>query len=66
MNIPGDQRAAYEQFYLVLAAIFIAALVTCNLIFQKFFIWDFSPLRSEHSVRTVGRHPRVLGNVSRH
>ena len=42
MNIPGDQRAAYEQFYLVLAAIFIAALVTCNLIFQKFFIWDFS------------------------
>ncbi len=42
VNIPGDQRAAYEQFYLVLAAIFIAALVTCNLIFQKFFIWDFS------------------------
>ncbi len=41
-NIPGDQRAAYEQFYLVLAAIFIAALVACNLIFQKFFIWDFS------------------------
>ncbi len=42
VNIPGDQRAAYEQFYLVLAAVFIAALVTCNLIFQKFFIWDFS------------------------
>ena len=42
MNIPGDQRAAYEQFYLVLAAIFIAALVTCTLIFQKFFVWDFS------------------------
>ena len=42
MTIPGDQRAAYEQFYLVLAAIFIAALVACNLIFQKFFIWDFS------------------------
>ena len=42
VTIPGDQRAAYEQFYLVLAAIFIAALVACNLIFQKFFIWDFS------------------------
>jgi len=42
VNLPGDQRAAYEQFYLVLAAIFIAALVACNLIFQKFFIWDFS------------------------
>ena len=41
-EIPGDQRAAYEQFYLVLAAIFIAALVACNLIFQKFFVWDFS------------------------
>jgi len=42
VTLPGDQRAAYEQFYLVLAAIFIAALVACNLIFQKFFIWDFS------------------------
>lgn len=28
----------------MLAAIFIAALVTCNLIFQKFFVWDFSVL----------------------
>ncbi|GMR24278.1 MAG: hypothetical protein BMS9Abin37_2800 [Acidobacteriota bacterium] len=42
MSVAGDQRAAYEQLYLVLAAIFIAALVACNLIFQKFFIWDFS------------------------
>lgn len=54
MSIPGDQRAAYEQFYLVLAAIFIAALVACNLIFQKFFIWDFSlfgtSIRFEQSV----------------
>ena len=54
MSVPGDQRAAYEQFYLVLAAIFIAALVACNLIFQKFFIWDFSVLgasiRFEQSV----------------
>lgn len=29
--------AAYEQMYIALAAIFIAALVACNLIFQKFF-----------------------------
>ncbi len=54
MSIPGDQRAAYEQFYLVLAAIFIAALVACNLIFQKFFILDFSlfgtSIRFEQSV----------------
>ena len=29
---------AYEQTYLVLAGLFIAALVACNLIFQKFFM----------------------------
>ena len=28
-----------EQFFLILAAIFIASLVSCNLIFQKFFAW---------------------------
>jgi len=42
VRVRADQRAAYEQFYLVLAAIFIAALVACNLIFQKFFSWEFS------------------------
>ena len=29
-----------EKLYLGLAAIFIASLVSCNLIFQKFFIWN--------------------------
>ena len=29
-----------EKLYLGLAAIFIASLVSCNLIFQKFFIWS--------------------------
>ena len=66
MNIPGNQRAAYEQFYLVLAAIFIAALVACNLIFQKFFCLGFLVLRREHSVPTVGRYSGVPGDVSRH
>ena len=28
-----------ERFYMILTAIFIASLVTCNLIFQKFFTW---------------------------
>ena len=28
-----------DRFYLVLAGIFIASLVSCNLIFQKFFTW---------------------------
>ena len=29
-----------EKLYIGLAAIFIASLVSCNLIFQKFFIWN--------------------------
>jgi len=46
--------AAYEQLYLILAAIFIAALVACNLIFQKFFSWEIpwfgEPLIFQQSV----------------
>ncbi len=37
-EIPAPLPA--ERLYLILAAIFIAALVTCNLIFQKFFVWS--------------------------
>lgn len=37
-----SDAGTYEQLYLMLAAIFIAALVACNLIFQKFFIWQVS------------------------
>ena len=29
-----------ERFYLILAGIFIASLVSCNLILQKFFTWS--------------------------
>ena len=29
-----------EQVFLTLAAIFLAALIACNLIFRKFFAWD--------------------------
>ncbi|WP_373057175.1 queuosine precursor transporter [Zunongwangia sp. H14] len=35
-----DQFAA-QRIYLILAALFIASLVVSNLIFQKFFYWDF-------------------------
>lgn len=35
----GKRREA-EYLYLMLAGIFIASLVSCNLIFQKFFAWD--------------------------
>ena len=36
----SKQRQA-ERLYLILAALFIASLVAGNLIFQKFFTWDF-------------------------
>lgn len=32
-------KARAEGYYLLLAGIFIASLVACNLIFQKFFVW---------------------------
>jgi len=37
---PTDQRLAY-RIYLTLGALFICSLVVSNLIFQKFFSWDF-------------------------
>ena len=43
-----ERRAAYEQLYVILAAIFIAALVACNLIFQKFFIWKIDLFGSRY------------------
>lgn len=35
-----DKLVAY-RIYLILGALFIASLVASNLIFQKFFLWDF-------------------------
>ena len=35
-----DKRVAY-RIYLILGALFISSLVVSNLIFQKFFYWDF-------------------------
>jgi queuosine precursor transporter len=37
---PLFRADAYEQTYLILAGLFIAALVACNLIFQKFFMLE--------------------------
>jgi hypothetical protein len=36
-----SKRIQAEVIFLILAALFVAALVTANLIFQKFFHWDF-------------------------
>ncbi len=38
-----------ERIFIICAAIFIAALVTCNLIFQKFFHWTLSPQLFDHT-----------------
>ena len=38
-----------ERLYLIFAGIFIASLVACNLIFQKFFTWNFLGLTFELS-----------------
>ena len=54
-----------EFYYLVLAGIFIASLVACNLIFQKFFTWqpfisfDFLPdtIKQFTFVQSVGLLP---------
>jgi uncharacterized integral membrane protein (TIGR00697 family) len=35
------QKKSADRIYLVLAALFITSLVVSNLIFQKFFHWDF-------------------------
>ncbi len=35
-----DKIVAY-RIYIILGALFISSLVVCNLIFQKFFQWDF-------------------------
>ena len=45
------QKSSAQLIYLVLAALFIASLVTSNLIFQKFFYWEpFGWYRFEISV----------------
>ena len=42
-----------ERFYLILTGIFIASLVACNLIFQKFFTWNFLGMTFELSVGII-------------
>lgn len=46
-----EQKSSAQLIYLILAALFIASLVTSNLIFQKFFYWEpFGLYRFEISV----------------
>jgi len=40
MQLSAEKQKQAEFLYLILAGIFIASLVSCNLIFQKFFTWS--------------------------
>lgn len=39
MQLSAEKQKQADLIYLILAGIFIASLVSCNLIFQKFFTW---------------------------
>lgn len=39
MQLSAEKQKQADLIYLILAGIFIASLVSCNLIFQKFFSW---------------------------
>jgi uncharacterized integral membrane protein (TIGR00697 family) len=40
MQLSTEKQKQADFLYLILAGIFIASLVSCNLIFQKFFTWS--------------------------
>lgn len=48
--LPGRQKDRAMLIFLVLSASFVASLVSCNLIFRKFFIWEIPGLTFEQSV----------------
>ena len=39
MQLSAEKQNKADYIYLILTGIFIASLVSCNLIFQKFFVW---------------------------
>jgi uncharacterized integral membrane protein (TIGR00697 family) len=51
----ADPRQRALRIYLILAALFIASLVACNLIFRKFFHW--SPIEGLTFEQSVGLLP---------
>jgi hypothetical protein len=48
-----ENKKFKDQFYLILTGIFIASLVASNLIFQKFFTWNFLGINFELSVGII-------------
>ena len=47
--LTGKDKDAAMVGFVVLAGLFIASLVSCNLIFRKFFTWDLGGLTFEQS-----------------
>ncbi len=53
-SLPLEKLTSLEKIYLVLIGIFVASLVCCNLIFQKFFYWTlFNGITIEASVGII-------------
>lgn len=50
LRLDGPDRDRAMAFFLILAGLFMASLVSCNLIFRKFFVWEFGGLTFEQSV----------------
>ena len=50
VKLQGRDRESAMVLFLVLAGLFIASLVSCNLIFRKFFMWDGLGFTFEQSV----------------
>ena len=49
-KLEGRDRDAALAWFLMLAGLFVASLVSCNLIFRKFFLWEWGGMTFEQSV----------------
>ncbi len=50
LPLEGRDREAALTGFLILTGLFVASLVSCNLIFRKFFVWELGGLTFEQSV----------------
>mgnify|MGYP002851181291 CR=1 FL=1 len=48
--LTGQDKDAAMVAFLVLSGLFVASLVSCNLVFRKFFSWDLGGITFEQSV----------------
>ena len=48
--LEGRDRDAAQAWFLILSGLFVASLVSCNLIFRKFFMWEWGGMTFEQSV----------------